>query len=49
MSNLDNLITLHQRNNKEREGDSMDTYNGNELFYKYYEKWIKKELLEIRQ
>ena len=41
MSNLDNLITLHQRNNKEREGDSMDTYNGNELFYKYYEKWIK--------
>ena len=39
--NLDNLITLHQRNNKEREGDSMDTYNGNELFYKYYEKWIK--------
>ena len=38
---IDNLITLHQRNNKEREGDSMDTYNGNELFYKYYEKWIK--------
>ena len=38
---LDNLITLHQRNNKEREGDNMDTYNGNELFYKYYEKWIK--------
>ena len=41
MTNIDNLITLHQRNNKEREGDSMDTYNGNELFYKYYEKWIK--------
>ena len=41
IQNLNNLITLHQRNNKEREGDSMDTYNGNELFYKYYEKWIK--------
>ena len=41
ISNIDNLITLHQRNNKEREGDNMDTYNGNELFYKYYEKWIK--------
>ena len=41
IGNLDNIITLHQRNNKEREGDNMDTYNGNELFYKYYEKWIK--------
>ena len=41
ISNIDNLITHQQRNNKEREGDSMDTYNGNELFYKYYEKWIK--------
>ncbi len=41
LGKLDNIITLHQRNNKEREGESMDTYNGNELFYKYYEKWIK--------
>ncbi len=39
--NLDNLITLHQRYKNRRKGvDKMDTYDGNELFYKYYERWV---------
>lgn len=38
---LDNLITLHQRYKNRRKGvDKMDTYDGNELFYKYYERWV---------
>ena len=40
-TNLDNLITLHQRYKNRRKGvDKMDTYDGNELFYKYYERWV---------
>ena len=39
--NIDNLITLHQRYKNRRKGvDKMDTYDGNELFYKYYERWV---------
>ena len=38
---IDNLITLHQRYKNRRKGvDKMDTYDGNELFYKYYERWV---------
>ena len=38
---VDNLITLHQRYKNRRKGvDKMDTYDGNELFYKYYERWV---------
>ena len=40
-TNLDNLITLHQRYKNRRKGvGKMDTYDGNELFYKYYERWV---------
>ena len=40
-NNIDNLITLHQRYKNRRKGvDKMDTYDGNELFYKYYERWV---------
>ena len=40
--NIDNLITLHQRYKKEdKELVKMNTYDENELFYKYYERWIK--------
>ena len=40
-THLDNLITLHQRYKNRRKGvDKMDTYDGNELFYKYYERWV---------
>ena len=42
-SNLDNLITLHQcePKNKMEDNKMLDNINNQILFYDYYEKWIK--------